>query len=354
MTNALTPTQVIQPYDSGYFIGNFKMTPVGFTPIEGRKPDFDEWIHVGRKLMLIESGIQWAIGDWLAYGEFNFGEKYAQAIDTTDRDPQTLMNYQWVANKFPISRRRENLTFSHHAEVAALTFEQQEALLTLAASTRMSSKALRIQVQKLKNVLKAGQPIPDGKYRLIYADPPWNYEVYDADTGTGRSAESHYPTMELEDIIKLPVGNLAHDDCVLLLWVTNPQLPAAFKVIEAWGFEYKTVAFTWAKLIESAGSKDTINALDDHSWFVGNGFWTRANSEQCLLCTRGNPFRLEMDVRELIVAAHPGEHSKKPDDAYRRIERMFPGPFIELFARRRWSDKWTVWGNQAPEEEKAA
>ena len=108
------------------------------------------------------------------------------------------------------------------------------------------------------------------KYSIIYADPPWRYKVY-SKKGLGRSAESHYPTMELEDIRALPVGTLAADDCVLFLWTTIPLLHDCFSVMRAWGFSYKTVAFVWIKQ----------NRKSD-SLFWGMGHWTRANAEFCL------------------------------------------------------------------------
>ena len=108
------------------------------------------------------------------------------------------------------------------------------------------------------------------KYSIIYADPPWRYKVY-SKKGLGRSAESHYPTMELEDIRALPVGTLAADDCVLFLWTTIPLLHDCFSVMRAWGFSYKTVAFVWIKQ----------NRKSD-SLFWGMGHWTRANAEFCM------------------------------------------------------------------------
>ena len=86
-----------------------------------------------------------------------------------------------------------------------------------------------------------------GKYSVIYADPPWQYRVW-SKKGTGRSAESHYSTMSLEDIKALPVHLLAAKDCTLFLWVTFPLLKEAWPVLDAWGFTYKSVAFVWVKL----------------------------------------------------------------------------------------------------------
>ena len=84
------------------------------------------------------------------------------------------------------------------------------------------------------------------KYSIIYADPPWAYRTY-SKKGQGRSAESHYPTMCIEDIKALPVGELAAKDCALFLWITFPCLCEALEVLTAWGFSYKTVAFVWVK-----------------------------------------------------------------------------------------------------------
>ena len=116
----------------------------------------------------------------------------------------------------------------------------------------------------------------DKKYNIIYADPPWRYKVWPRDTGLGRSAESHYKTMEKEDIQKLPIPNLCDKNSVLFLWVTYPCLLEGLELIKKWGFTYKTCAFSWIKLNKK---QDTP--------FVGMGYYTRANNEICLLATRG-------------------------------------------------------------------
>ena len=110
------------------------------------------------------------------------------------------------------------------------------------------------------------------KYGIIYADPPWRYDMK---RGNG-VAENHYPTMSIEEICALPVADLAAKDSALFLWATFPQLKEAFRVMEAWGFKYKTLAFLWLKQNRKADS-----------WFYGMGFWTRSNAEVCLLATRG-------------------------------------------------------------------
>src|SRR4029450_11524050 len=161
------------------------------------------------------------------------------------------------------------------------------------------------------------------KYAVIYADPPWSFRNWSA-KGTGRNAVSHYDCLDFNALAALPVADLTADNCALFLWATDPLLPRAFELIEAWGFEYKTVAFYWVKLNSSARS--------EADYFTGLGYWTRANPEQCLLATRGKPRRQEKDVRKLIVEPRR-EHGRKPEEVRERIERLVAGPYLELFAR---------------------
>lgn len=171
------------------------------------------------------------------------------------------------------------------------------------------------------------------KYGIIYADPPWHYRVY-SKKGAGRSAESHYPTMTIEEIQALPVSELADKDCALFMWITFPLLKESLSVLSAWGFKFKTIAFVWIKQ----------NRKSD-SLFWGMGYWTRANAEFCVLATKGKPKRMAKNVHQVIIS-HIEEHSKKPDEARRRIVRLMGDlPRIELFARQK-SAGWDVWGNE--------
>ncbi|HEV8030058.1 MAG TPA: MT-A70 family methyltransferase, partial [Stellaceae bacterium] len=170
-------------------------------------------------------------------------------------------------------------------------------------------------------------------FGAILADPPWHFRTYSA-KGTGRGAVSHYDTMTLDDIQALPVADMAADDCALFLWATDPMLPQALDLMASWGFQYKTVAFTWAKTTKGGDG-----------WALGCGYWTRANPETCLFGTRGRPQRLSRSVRQLIVTPRR-EHSRKPDEAQAGIEELVPGPYLELFARES-RPGWTTWGNEA-------
>jgi len=173
------------------------------------------------------------------------------------------------------------------------------------------------------------------RYGVIYADPPWSFRNWSA-KGTGRNAISHYDCLSFRALAALPVADLAAEDCALFLWTVDPLLPRAFELIEAWGFEYKTVGFYWAKL--------NSRPKNEADFFTGLGYWTRANPEQCLLATRGSPRRRAKDVRRLIVDRRR-EHSRKPDIVRERIERLVKGPYLELFARET-KPGWDCWGDQ--------
>jgi N6-adenosine-specific RNA methylase IME4 len=157
-------------------------------------------------------------------------------------------------------------------------------------------------------------------YGAILADPPWDHITW-SHKGKGRSAAAHYDCMPLAEIEAMQVKDRAAKNCVLFLWTTDPMLENALRVIHAWGFEYKTIGFVWAKTNRRKGN-----------FFMGTGHWTRANPELCLLATRGRPKRLSRNVRELIVAPRR-EHSRKPDEIYESIQALVPGPYLELFAR---------------------
>ncbi len=174
--------------------------------------------------------------------------------------------------------------------------------------------------------------LPKKKYSVIYADPPWSFKSF-SPKGADRSPSQHYQTLELKDITDLPVKDIADDNCTLLMWVVDHSLDLAFDVIEAWGFKYKTVGFTWAKT-----NKNKLG------FFTGLGYWTRGNPEMCLLATKGKPKRQSKAVPQLVVSQRE-RHSKKPDIMYTHIENLLDGPYIELFARQK-REGWDSWGNE--------
>jgi N6-adenosine-specific RNA methylase IME4 len=199
--------------------------------------------------------------------------------------------------------------------------------------------------------------LPRGHFKAIMADPPWHFRARTAlqtrNFQCARDAEKHYPTMGLDDIKALPVRELADKDAHLFIWTTGPCLRQTFEVMEAWGFRYSAVAFTWVKL------KRSFNAMQlrvlptlESDLHVGLGLTTRKNAEFCLLGRRGNARRNAKDVREIILSP-VREHSRKPDEARIRIERYCDGPYLELFARSP-RPGWSAWGNETDKFEAAA
>jgi N6-adenosine-specific RNA methylase IME4 len=186
--------------------------------------------------------------------------------------------------------------------------------------------------------------LPEGKYAAIVADPPWYFRTRTT-VVSDRDPQQHYPVMGVADIAALPVRALARPDAHLFLWATGPILPHAFAVIDAWGFRYSGVAFTWIKLKRSHNAMQLrMLPTAECDLHVGLGFTTRKNAEFCLLARRGNARRIAKNVREIIMSP-VREHSRKPDEAYDRVERYCAGPYLELFARAPRSG-WTVWGNE--------
>jgi N6-adenosine-specific RNA methylase IME4 len=177
-----------------------------------------------------------------------------------------------------------------------------------------------------------------GRFATILADPPWQFQ-----NRTGKVAPEHrrllrYPTMELQEIIDLPVGNFAAARSHLYLWVPNALLMEGLKVMKAWGFTYKS-NIVWFKIRKDGGPDGR-----------GVGFYFRNVTELVLFGVRGsmrtlNPGRTQVNT----LATRKREHSRKPDEIYDIIEACSPGPYLELFARFRRKG-WAQWGNEDVEQ----
>jgi len=166
-------------------------------------------------------------------------------------------------------------------------------------------------------------------YKVIYADPPWNYR--DKHRGHG-GAEDHYATMTTDETCMLDVEDLVDRDALLFLWATFPNLPEALQVMHYWGFTYKTQAFTWIKTYPRNGKP-----------VMGMGSYTRSNAEVCLLGLKGRKWNLARNVSSVIIAPR-GQHSAKPPEVRERIVQLCGDvPRVELFARERVPG-WDCWG----------
>ena len=173
-------------------------------------------------------------------------------------------------------------------------------------------------------------PFPDKKYQIIYADPAWQYD--DKALAGNRGAGCKYDVMTLDEIITLPIQNISADDCFLFIWGTWALLPQCLNVINAWGFEYKTLGFLWTKKNKNKGG-----------YSIGMGNYVRSNSEYCLLAIKGKPKVLSHKVTQIIDTSIR-KHSQKPDIVRDKIIRLCGDiPRIELFARRQVPG-WDAWG----------
>jgi N6-adenosine-specific RNA methylase IME4 len=308
----------------------FKLTSTGLQ-ITG-EPTYDEWAAVGETLKFLESSIQFALGDWLRYGERKWGEKYAQAVAQTGKSEQTLTDYVWVASAVEISSRNENLTFAHHKAVAPLRLaggtpdiEKQRHYLELAQEQDLSVSQFRKLIQRDERAPMI--PLPTDKYRVIYADPPWQYGNTMPDYFTEQA--DHYTLMTLDQICQMPVREMCEENAVLFLWVTSPILEESFEVVRSWGFQYKA-SFVWDKIKHNMGHYNSVR------------------HEILLVCTRGS---CQPDVQKLfdsVVSEERTEHSKKPESFRQIIDTIYPhGKRIELFARV-GVENWDCYGNEIP------
>jgi N6-adenosine-specific RNA methylase IME4 len=180
----------------------------------------------------------------------------------------------------------------------------------------------------------------DKKYKVIYADPPWDYadkrdfRNKEGVNTSGQGAINHYPSMSVEDIANLPIKDIAEDNSYLFLWATFPNLKEAIHVMESWGFTYKTQAFTWIKTNPKSGNP-----------FFGLGHVTRSNAEVCLLGKRGKPKVTNRGISSVVISPRE-KHSKKPDEVRTKIELLCGDcNRIELFGRKQY-EGWTVLGNE--------
>lgn len=256
-------------------------------------------------------------------------------------------------------------------------------------------------------------PLPEGQFSVILADPPWEYRNWSS--SLNGASVSAYDVLRDEDIARLPVDSIAAENSVLCMWATFPKLQEGLDVMKAWGFRYVSALFDWTKTYREPVSlpfdrrtREALSALvPAEKWnefidpttverviFVGSdaepievpfdnrmlqfipvdkwrafatptesvtiipgneycglGFYTRKNNEICLLGLRG---RLPVKSRSVLsnILARRRKHSEKPDCQYERIMALWPGEkYLELFARKRYNDQWTVWGYEAPKEE---
>lgn len=321
----------------------YEITETGLVVRDGWTPEL--WEAAGHEIARYQKGLMWLIGDWLNAGDregYVERGRLAEACERFGIAYSTAADAASVAKAFPeCSLRNEHLEFNHHRAVAPLMRssddcsdlhaklkrEAAERLLAWAAETGATVKQLREAVRDINEA--DAPPLPEGVFRVIYADPPWEYGDKRTNDEQSGSAESQYPTMPIEAICGLPIRDMAATDSVLFLWATAPLLTEAVQVIDAWGFTYKA-QFVWDKL----------------KGF--NGHYNDVRHELLLVATRGSCVPSVETLDPSVIAEKRTKHSRKPDRFYELIERLYPlgdATHVELFARRS-REGWQSWGNQ--------
>jgi N6-adenosine-specific RNA methylase IME4 len=243
---------------------------------------------------------------------------------------ETLMNLTPIGAILPS-------TESQARPLTALEPDQQrEAWRRVIESTppdQITAKVVLQAAQAIRKEQRASvrdetpppSPLPNGKYRIIYADPPWQYQ--NTMPEYFKEQADHYPLMTIQQISELPIKDIAEKDSVLFMWATSPILPEALDVVKAWGFEYKA-AFVWDKVIHVMGHYNSVR------------------HEFLLICVRGS---CQPDVKKLfdsVVTVERDRHSEKPEVFREIIDTLYPyGQRVELFARRKVNG-WSSYGNQ--------
>jgi len=263
----------------------------------------------------------------------SFSEDTAQKLGVSSR---TIRHEVQIAEKID-SQVKEKIKDTELADnkeelllLARLEPEKQRQVVDKIAkgeAQRVKDAIRKIKVEELEK--KGNNPLPNKKYNIIYADPPWQYWE-----GGEKNQSLHYPTMTTEEIKNLPVKDLADTNCILFLWATSPILPEAIEVLKEWGFSYSTIGFVWVK-----------SKKDGTGFAFGNGVWTRANVEFCLIGIKGHIERKNANISQIVYAPRE-EHSKKPDIVRDLIVKLVGDlPRIELFARKKVNG-WDSWGNE--------
>jgi N6-adenosine-specific RNA methylase IME4 len=214
----------------------------------------EEWMDGFNSLKKIEGCIQFWIGDFLAYRQQKWG-MYDDIAEETGYDKTTLRHIKNITENIESGRRQPLLSFSHHSEIASLPPEKQTEFLNKAVEEKLSVRELREEIRKDGIEFNLDSKLPEGKFQVVYADPPWKYgnsmpEYF-------KEQANYYPLMNVSDVADMPIIGIVDKNAVLFLWVTSPILEECFRVIESWGFIYKT-SFIWDKIKHNMGHYSSV------------------------------------------------------------------------------------------------
>jgi N6-adenosine-specific RNA methylase IME4 len=310
----------------GFTLGARGITPVG-------RPTREQWQGAFDFCSNVEEVSGYWVGDLLAYADTreDWREKFDQMKSATGLAEQTLHNLTTISRRVRERERRASPSISHSKIVTKLEADEQLEWLERARTNGWTAVELAANLRSAgRTKIIEGQAKLEGMYRVIYCDFPW---IYGNKPPSGSGAQTHYPGMTIEDGCKLPVKAHARPDCVLFFWVTSPMLfenPGPRELVEAWGFHQKS-SIVWDKVEHGFGSYVSIR------------------HELLLICTRGSctPDRPTPMIDSVQTVRAAGlEHSEKPEDFRQIIERLYDGPYLELFGRKR-VEGWDVFGNDA-------
>lgn len=310
-------------------IGCYTLTETGID-VAGR-PKFGEHEGVGEFIKRAHRCSGFWMADWMRYGETraDWSDRLSQVVDVTGLSEKRAKNIRAVG---AIDRaiRRPGVEFGLHEEVAGLKPKEQEHWLERSESEGWDRRELRLNLRAAKRSrIIEGQAVLSGQYRVIYADFPW---LYNNRMPSGSGAIDHFPGMTVEQGCELPVKAHARPNAVLFFWVTAPWLyesPGPSDIIRAWGFEPKS-QIIWDKVEHVPGS------------------YVSVRHEILIIATRGvgTPDRPTPMQDSVVTEKQLGAHSGKPETFRKIIERMYDGPYLELFGRDR-VEGWDVFGNDA-------
>lgn len=330
---------------------HFEFSPVGLK-VTGR-PTFEQYLHAGEFIKFAVQASRFWLADWLRYADKrqDWQQRLSQAHDATGLSEKRLKNIRAVGAMLE-SVRDPAVDFALHEEVIALPPREQRAWIQKAKSEGWTLREMRLEMKAAHRPrVVQGQAVLEGHFRVIYADCPWSYGNRPP---SGSGAAEHYPPMSYADLAALPIEAHAAADAVLFFWVTAPllfdpvrlngdgkpdpkgsiEVPGPYYVMRQWGFTPKTGA-VWDKV--------------DHNF----GHYFSVRHEHLIVATRGSctPDRPTPQPDSVITERTPREdgarvHSRKPEIFRKVIEKMYDGPYLELFGRHR-VEGWTVFGNDA-------
>ena len=200
-------------------------------------------------------------------------------------------------------------------------------------------------------------PPAPARFACVAIDCPWHFETRapSADPTAHRSPQRHYPTADVEHLATLPMADFLERDAFVFAWFTGPMLMqgAHIRLAEAWGLEISSRVFVWIKTKRKFDMRLLERSpLLESDLHMNTGYTTMKNVEDVVLMRRGSPKRLRAGIRETIIAPVM-EHSRKPDEFYRRVELYCDGPRLDMFAGRRRAG-WTSWGFQHRDQDREA